>query len=176
MKRFLSMLFLVLILVSAGNAFAATYKYVFDININSEAISDIEYKIGGIEFSVTGGDYEVDWTVELGDAVPEQGNWWYRFAPEISLFGLMDDFEDYDEFSDCAPLQAGRVLTISSTKELTFDRLLIADYYYGDPVSNNYYSTAGIEALVDNPPVPAPSALILVASGIIGLAGLRRRQ
>ncbi len=170
MKRFLSVFFIAFFLVFAGNASAtiASYTYTLDIDIpDPEMIPQIESRIGGVEFKVAGGDYGNDWAISLGNAVPNEGIW--IFENFGSWNAVYDDYNWSDP--DYAPMLSGNILSITSNVELSFSDMGFYDYQ-GKSVDPEYFSTDGFSQSA----VPIPGSLILLASGLLGFLGLKRKK
>jgi hypothetical protein len=175
MKKILSSTLFVFFLLFAGHAGAFTveptsYLYTLDIDISDSVMApDLVRKIGGVEFKVFGGDPRTNWTFELGDAVPKGGNWILEsFGGNYSA--VYDDWDWNDP--DYKPMTTGRVVTITSDVELTFDSMVFYDFEGGDKFPEGYFSSEGFKET----PVPIPGAMMLLGSGLVGVFGLVRRR
>ncbi|MCP4689615.1 MAG: hypothetical protein GY859_16295 [Desulfobacterales bacterium] len=163
----ITLVVLSILLAGQVGATPISYTYTLDVAIPDEGVIDnIENKIGGVEFTVNGGAYGSDWTATLGNAIPTGGNWIFEnYGGSWSAA-----YDDYDyTLKDYAPMQAGNILTIHSTEELSFGNLGFYDFTGGD-VNTAYYQTEGFEA------VPIPAAAWLLGGGLVFLVGLKRNR
>ncbi len=156
-----------LLLAAQAGATPIAYTYTLDVAILDEgAVSDIENKIGGVEFTVSGGAYDSDWTVTLGNAIPSAGNW--IFENYGGVWSAVYDDYDYG-LKDYTPMLEGNILTIQSTEELSFGDLGFYDFT-GSDVNPAYFHSEGFQA------VPLPAAAWLLGGGIVFLMGLKRNR
>lgn len=169
MKRIFIVAVFVFALLLSGPAGATpiSYTYTLGVTILDEgAVDNIENKIGGVEFTVSGGEYGVDWTVALGNAIPSAGNWIFEnYGGTWSAV-----YDDYDYANqNYAPMLEGNILTIHSEEELTFGNLGFYDFT-GSDVNSAYYRSDGFQA------VPIPAAAWLLGGGLVLLVGLKRNR
>jgi hypothetical protein len=174
MKKILSSTLFVFFLLFGGHAGALpivtdTYSYALDIEISDPGmVPDRVRQIAGAEFKVLGGDPETDWTYELGDAVPTGGNW--IFESYGSNYSAVYDEGDLND-PLCMSMITGRVVTITSDVELTFDVMVFYDFEGKIKFPNGYFFSEGFKET----PVPIPGAMMLLGSGLVGVFGLVRR-
>ncbi len=175
MKKILSSTLFVFFLLFAGHAGAFTvvppsYLYTLDIDIPDPGmVPDLVRKIGGVEFKVFGGNPGPNWTYELGDAVPTGGNWIFEsFGGNYSA--VYDDWDWNDP--DYKPMTTGRVVTITSDVELSFDLLVFYDFEGKIKFPPGYFLSEGFKETT----VPIPGAMMLLGSGLAGVFGLVRRR
>ena len=142
-----------------------------------------------------GSDFElIDSSFNLGDAVPNGTFGWEIVKGDDSSAIVEDDEErgrlykvdiiDYDNLlGDTAfPLDNGTIFTFDYTGTITglSDIIYLKDNNGGDPIdlidTGKFAATLSLdENSLSFAPVPIPGAIWLFCSGLIGLAGLRRK-
>ena len=171
MKKSILGISVLLFFCFTAHAWAAlsSYRYTIDIDIpDPEMISDLESRLGGLEFQVLGGTFGTDWVVQTGNAIPVNGENWI-FENYGSWNAVYDDY-DYS-LKNYTPLISGRILTIISDVELSFADISFYDFN-GASVASDYFTSTGFVASA----VPVPGSALLLGSGILCLFMTRKKN
>lgn len=157
---------LLLSALSLSDTQAATI-YTLEINIFDQNANPIENRIGGLYFSVEGGDYGIDWNCEFDGAIPHTESW---IDESYGLFlAVYDQIDFVNPVYD--PIQSGIVLRISSIVDLIITDLVFHDYM-GTPFSSDdtYFETSGFQASA----VPEPATVFLTGWGLLAVPFFRK--
>jgi hypothetical protein len=146
-----------------------SYQMNWSIDVNPSTIDVSFNQNGQHQYEIVSGVFITNWNL----------NWNYREDTKILV--VLADEKDY---GTKAPLVNGELFTITYNNNaeiaLTLDSFLLSSDLDTKVDLIKYPSTpvfgAGDHTLIFMAPVPIPTTLFLLASGLIGFAGIRRKQ
>ncbi len=134
-----------------------THEFVTYPDVDSTAIyvgnGNVEYSIAQTTFS--GLNYLVDGGVKYKFGVTGDNYLWWNHASNAALSGTLQQGAD------------DRYLTF------TFSDLSLVNVV--DSYNNGWDKSSDINVRIEGAPVPIPGAILLLGSGLMGLAGFRKR-